>query len=43
MVATAVRNGRPTVPSPRMRLPPGDELLLVSHEATGQEVHAAFR
>ncbi|MFF2514610.1 potassium channel family protein [Streptomyces sp. NPDC058086] len=42
VVATVVRNGRPTVPSPEMTLLPGDELLLVSHEATEQEIHAAF-
>ncbi|MFF7236703.1 hypothetical protein [Streptomyces collinus] len=35
VVATVVREGRPTVP--------GDELLLVSHEATEQEIHAAFQ
>ncbi|MFF8864761.1 potassium channel family protein [Streptomyces sp. NPDC015139] len=43
VVATVVRNGRPTVPQPAMRLLPGDELLLVSHEATEQEIHAAFQ
>ncbi len=43
VVATVVRDGRPTVPSPEMRLLPGDELLLVSHEATEQEIHAAFQ
>ncbi|MFH8775831.1 HAD-IC family P-type ATPase [Streptomyces sp. NPDC017958] len=33
----------PTVPNPEVRLLPGDELLLVSHEATEQEIHAAFQ
>ncbi|MGQ4379551.1 TrkA family potassium uptake protein [Streptomyces sp. SAS_267] len=43
VVATVVRDGRPTVPDPGVRLQPGDELLLVSHEATEQEIHAAFQ
>ncbi|WP_316781364.1 potassium channel family protein [Streptomyces sasae] len=43
VVATVVRDGRPTVPGPEMELRPGDELLLVSHEATEQEIHAAFQ
>ncbi|MES9523575.1 potassium channel family protein [Streptomyces capoamus] len=43
VVATVVRDGRPTVPHPGVRLLPGDELLLVSHEATEQEIHAAFQ
>jgi trk system potassium uptake protein TrkA len=43
VVATVVRDGRPTVPGPEVRLLPGDELLLVSHEATEQEIHAAFQ
>ncbi|MGQ5637863.1 MULTISPECIES: potassium channel family protein [unclassified Streptomyces] len=43
VVATVVRDGRPTVPGPEVRLMPGDELLLVSHEATEQEIHAAFQ
>ncbi|GAA0909472.1 TrkA family potassium uptake protein [Streptomyces thermoalcalitolerans] len=43
VVATVVRGGRPTVPGPGLRLLPGDELLLVSHEATEQEIHAAFQ
>jgi trk system potassium uptake protein TrkA len=42
-VATVVRDGRPTVPGPAIQLLPGDELLLVSHEATEQEIHAAFQ
>ncbi|MFE3638297.1 potassium channel family protein [Streptomyces sp. NPDC059168] len=43
VVATVVRGGRPTVPRPEVRLLPGDELLLVSHEATEREIHAAFQ
>ncbi|MEU6510303.1 NAD-binding protein [Streptomyces sp. NPDC046942] len=43
VVATVVRDGRPTVPGPEVRLLPGDELLIVSHEATEQEIHAAFQ
>ncbi|MFE9491089.1 potassium channel family protein [Streptomyces sp. NPDC006641] len=43
VVATVVRDGRPTVPGPEVRLLPGDELLLVSPEATEQEIHAAFQ
>ncbi|MCX4597815.1 hypothetical protein OG819_52305 [Streptomyces sp. NBC_01549] len=43
VVATVVRDGRPTVPSPEVTLLPGDEFLLVSHEATEQEIHAAFQ
>lgn len=42
-VATVIRDGRPTVPGPAVRLQPGDELLLVSHSATEQEIHAAFQ
>ncbi|MCX4510661.1 NAD-binding protein [Streptomyces sp. NBC_01619] len=43
VIATVVREGQPTVPTPEMRLRPGDELLLVSHSATEQEIHAAFQ
>ncbi|MFF9375770.1 potassium channel family protein [Streptomyces griseoluteus] len=43
IVATVVRDGRPTAPGPEVRLLPGDELLLVAHEATEQEIHAAFQ
>ncbi|MEU8717411.1 TrkA family potassium uptake protein [Streptomyces sp. NPDC048663] len=43
VVATVVRDGRPTVPGPEVRLLPGDELLLVSHQATEHEIHAAFQ
>ncbi|WP_326648910.1 MULTISPECIES: TrkA family potassium uptake protein [unclassified Streptomyces] len=43
VVATVIRDGRPTVPGPAVRLQPGDALLLVSHSATEQEIHAAFQ
>ncbi|WP_314225027.1 potassium channel family protein [Streptomyces zaehneri] len=43
VVATIIREGRPTVPDPATRLRPGDELLLVSHTATEREIHAAFQ
>ncbi|MFF3200983.1 TrkA C-terminal domain-containing protein [Streptomyces sp. NPDC002962] len=43
VVATIVRDGQPTVPDPSLRLRPGDEILLVSHTATEQEIHAAFQ
>jgi trk system potassium uptake protein TrkA len=42
-VATVVRGGNPTAPSASMRLEPGDELLLVSHNADEHEIHAAFQ
>ncbi|KUL22179.1 potassium channel family protein [Streptomyces regalis] len=43
VVATIVRDGQPTVPDPAIPLRAGDELLLVSHTATEQEIHAAFQ
>ncbi|MEV6945168.1 NAD-binding protein [Streptomyces sp. NPDC051172] len=43
VVATVIRDGQPTVPTPGMRLEPGDEILVVSHAATEQEIHAAFQ
>ncbi|MEU2429388.1 TrkA family potassium uptake protein [Streptomyces sp. NPDC007861] len=43
VIATVVREGQPTLPTPGMRLRPGDELLVVSHAATEQEIHAAFQ
>jgi trk system potassium uptake protein TrkA len=43
VIATVVRDGRPTVPAAGMMLRPGDELLVVSHTATEQEIHAAFQ
>jgi trk system potassium uptake protein TrkA len=43
VIATVIREGRPTVPAPGMRLQPGDELLVVSHTATEREIHATFQ
>ncbi|MES4903202.1 MULTISPECIES: NAD-binding protein [unclassified Streptomyces] len=43
VIATIIRAGQPTVPTPGTRLQPGDELLVVSHAATEQEIHAAFQ
>ncbi|WP_329296777.1 TrkA family potassium uptake protein [Streptomyces pseudovenezuelae] len=43
VIATVIRDGQPTVPTSEMRLQPGDELLVVSHAATEQEIHAAFQ
>jgi trk system potassium uptake protein len=43
VIATVIRDGQPTVPAPGMRLRPGDELLVVSHAATEQEIHTAFQ
>jgi trk system potassium uptake protein TrkA len=43
VIATVIRGGQPTVPTPQLRLQAGDELLLVSHEATEREIHAAFQ
>jgi trk system potassium uptake protein TrkA len=43
VIATIVRDGQPTVPTPAFTLRAGDELLLVSHTATEQEIHAAFQ
>ncbi|MGC0405901.1 trk system potassium uptake protein TrkA [Streptomyces sp. SAI-126] len=43
VVATIVRDGQPTVPDPAVRLRPGDEILVVSHSSTEQEIHAAFQ
>ncbi|GGT01297.1 potassium channel family protein [Streptomyces chromofuscus] len=43
VVATIVRDGQPTVPDPAVPLRAGDEILLVSHSATEQEIHAAFQ
>ncbi|MEU5644451.1 potassium channel family protein [Streptomyces milbemycinicus] len=40
---SVIREGEPTVPDPEMRLRPGDELLVVSHAATEQEIHAGFQ
>lgn len=43
VIATIIRDGQPTVPTPAFTLRAGDELLLVSHTATEQEIHAAFQ
>ncbi|UNM16645.1 TrkA family potassium uptake protein [Streptomyces formicae] len=43
VIATVVREGQPTLPTPEMRLRPGDELLVVPHAATEQEIHAAVQ
>ncbi|MFF5958362.1 potassium channel family protein [Streptomyces luteogriseus] len=43
VIATVIRDGQPTVPAPGMRLRPGDELLVVSHAVTEQEIHTAFQ
>lgn len=43
VIATVVRGGQPTVPTPGLRLQAGDELLVVSHAATEEEIHAAFQ
>lgn len=43
VVAAVVREGQPAAPEPGLRLRPGDELLIVSHSATEQQVHAAFQ
>jgi trk system potassium uptake protein len=42
-VAALIRRGRPTVPDSTLLLEAGDELLVVSSEATEQDVHAAFQ
>jgi K+ transport systems, NAD-binding component len=42
VVAAVIRNGKPTVPGPGFQLQPGDELLVVSQAATGQDIDAAF-
>jgi trk system potassium uptake protein TrkA len=43
VVAAVLREGRPTVPGPQFRLEPGDEVLIVSEDATEQDVHSAFQ
>ncbi len=43
VIATVIREGEPAVPTPELRLQPGDELLVVSHNATEREIHAAFQ
>ncbi|MFI1163492.1 potassium channel family protein [Streptomyces sp. NPDC020801] len=43
LVATVVRAGNPTAPTPATILQPGDEVLLVSHSADEREIHTAFQ
>jgi len=43
VVTAVVRAGQPTVPGPSFVLCPGDELLVVAHSATEEEVRAAFQ
>ncbi|MFI9201588.1 potassium channel family protein [Streptomyces sp. NPDC053048] len=43
VVATVIRDGQPTDPAPGLVLQSGDEVLLVSHEASEREIHAAFQ
>ncbi|WP_338932798.1 TrkA family potassium uptake protein [Streptomyces netropsis] len=43
IVATIIRDGQPTPPSPNLLLQQGDEVLLVSHRASEREIHAAFQ
>ncbi|MFF4215266.1 potassium channel family protein [Streptomyces nondiastaticus] len=43
VVATVIRDGQPTAPAAGLVLEPGDEVLLVSHEASEREIHAAFQ
>ncbi|PWI13217.1 potassium uptake protein [Streptomyces sp. Act143] len=43
VVAAVLRDGAPVAPAPELVLAAGDELLVVSHAATEDEVHAAFQ
>lgn len=43
VVAAVIREGHPTVPDGAYVLEPGDEVLVVSDNATETEVHAAFQ
>ncbi|MER5506522.1 TrkA family potassium uptake protein [Streptomyces sp. NPDC002766] len=43
VLAAVIRDGGPVVPAPALVLRAGDEILVVSHEATEDEVHAAFQ
>ena len=43
VVSTVVRDGRPVVPGPRFVLEPGDELLVVTQNATERDVRDAFQ
>ncbi|MGW2829573.1 TrkA C-terminal domain-containing protein [Streptomyces sp. NPDC001286] len=43
VLAAVIRDGGPVVPAKELVLRAGDEILVVSHEATEDEVHAAFQ
>ncbi|MGI5466607.1 potassium channel family protein [Streptomyces sp. CA-132043] len=43
VIAAIIRDGRPTAPSPDLALAAGDEVLIVSHNATEDEVRAVFQ
>lgn len=43
VVAAVIRQGQPAVPDATFRLLPGDEVLVVSEDATEQDIHAAFQ
>jgi trk system potassium uptake protein TrkA len=43
VVAAVIRHGQPTVPAATFRLQPGDEILVVSENATELDVHSAFQ
>ena len=43
VVATVIRDGQPTVPDTAFHLEPGDELLVVSENATENDVREAFQ
>ncbi len=43
VIATIIRDARPVAPDSQVRLQPGDELLIVSHDANTADVHAAFQ
>jgi trk system potassium uptake protein TrkA len=42
VVAAVIRNGEPHVPEPEFVLMAGDELIVISENATGPDIHAAF-
>lgn len=43
LVVTIIRDGKPTAPSPGFILAAGDEVLVVSGDATAGDVHRAFQ
>jgi trk system potassium uptake protein TrkA len=43
LVVTIIRGGKPTAPSPGFILAAGDEVLVVSGDATAGDVHRAFQ